>query len=187
MRAPVADPSASAAVEHTGARHGSSRRTPRWLLVAAGVLLIARVAGAVYEAQHFEATAELVRWRPITAAQATALATGKPILYDFTAEWCVPCRVMGREVFADASAARQIETLFVPVRVLDRMREEGRNPPEVTLLQQRYRVTAFPTLVAVAPDGRELARVEGYPGKQSVLRQLARARNAEPKSSPPGR
>jgi thiol:disulfide interchange protein len=182
MPAPAPDPSrvdeTAAVNQHGPEPHGSSRRTPSWLLLVAGVLLVARIAASLYEARHPEERADLVQWRPLAQAQATALATGKPILFDFTAEWCPPCRAMGRELFADKQGARRIETLFVPVRVLDRTREDGRNPYDVGVLQQRYHIEAFPTLVVVAADGRELGRVEGYPGKAATLQQLTRARAA---------
>jgi thiol:disulfide interchange protein DsbD len=99
----------------------------------------------------------------------------KPILYDFTADWCAPCQAMKREVFADAAAARQIETLFVPVRVLDRQREEGRNPPEVDSLQQRFHIDSFPTLVVAWPDSGQPTILSGYRGKAMTIQQLSQA------------
>jgi thioredoxin-related protein len=42
-------------------------------------------------------------------------------------------------------------------------------------LQQRYSVTAFPTLVVADPSGRELARMEGYMGKERLAKFLEEA------------
>ena len=106
---------------------GSTRARPTLLLAAAALLLIARVTVALYEQRHPPAVRDRVAWQPIEGAEARALTAHRPVLYDFTAEWCEPCRTMQREVFADPQAAAEIERAFIPVRVLDRTREEGRN------------------------------------------------------------
>ena len=78
-------------------------------------------------------------------------------------------------MFSDPHAAESIRQGYIPVRVLDRQREEGRNPPDVAALQTRYRVQAFPTLVVVRPDGSEATRIEGYAGRQATLARLGQA------------
>src|SRR5262245_21585924 len=148
---------------------GSSRATPRVLLILAAALLVARIGTGIYEGKSPGKVADLVEWRSATMAIEEAHQTGRPILYDFTAEWCPPCQAMNREVFADRKAAGTIGQLFVPVRVLDRSREEGRNPIDVAALQSRYKITAFPTLVIEDPAGGEPTVIEGYPGKQALL------------------
>jgi thiol:disulfide interchange protein len=158
---------------------GSPRRDPVLLLAAAAVLLVLRVILGFHEAPPQSlppagglSGADAVRWRTLEEGLAEACETNRSILYDFTAEWCPPCRLMQRQLFADPQAAAEIESRFVPVRVLDRQREEGRNPRWVDSLQAHYRVNAFPTLIVAGTDGRESARLEGFLGRDATLGQL---------------
>lgn len=153
-------------------RGSSTRSLPRLLLVLAAVLLVARVATGFTERHPTPSSAERVSWVPAAAAEAQSRATGTPLLYEFSAEWCGPCQRMQREVFSDAEAAEAINRSYVPVRLVDRQREEGRNPPDVAALQERYRIEAFPTLVIVPTDGSPPTVIEGYPGKAALTRQL---------------
>ena len=132
----------------------------------------------------------MVRWRSLEAGLAESRASARPILYDFTAGWCPPCRQMQREVFADPRTAAALEARFVPVRVLDRQREEGRNARWVDSLQARYGVNAFPTLVVTGPGGTgETRRVQGFMGAEATLAQLGASgvsfRFGGPASAPP--
>ena len=153
---------------------GPTRRDPLPLLVVAAVLLALRVGTGVFEAANPGVPVELVDWQPIAAADSLASATGKPVLYDFSAEWCGPCQVMQREVFSEEKAAEVINALFVPVRVVDRQQEDGRNLPEVDALERRFEIQSFPTLVVLPRTGPPRVQ-RGYSGAQRTVSWLTQA------------
>lgn len=152
----------------------NQRDIPRWLSWAVVLLLAARVVTVIY--QKNEPAADLVRWVPMAEAQQRAVASGRLIMYDFSAAWCGPCRSMDEAVFRETRSAGQINGMVIPVRVVDRQREEGRNLPDVAALQRRYAIRAFPTIVFAEADGRESARMEGFRGRAAFLEIMRGAR-----------
>jgi thiol:disulfide interchange protein len=155
-------------------RTKNQRSVPVLLIVVAAVLVAARVAA------HFLAPEapkdQLVHWVPLEEVGVMASSTNRIILIDFTAEWCAPCHLLDAEVFGDPALANEINTRFVPVRIIDRQREEGRNLRNVEALQQQYGVKSFPTVIFAAPDGSERGRMEGYGGREQFRRVMESVR-----------
>jgi len=150
----------------------SARALPVVLLVALLLLLAARIGTALWEAKNPPRVYDRVSWLAPAAAIDAARQHRRPILYEFSAEWCGPCKVLEREVFSDRDRAAVINTLFVPAKVVDRQREEGVNPAMVDSLQKRYQIDAFPTLLAATPDGEEIGRIVGYAGPKATADSL---------------
>lgn len=157
---------------------GSQSRLSSTLLLVLVAAALFRIVTTAMDKGRDGTAVGLVRWTAAESAAATARAAGKPILYDFTAQWCGPCKMLDADGWADAKVAALVNDAFVPARVVDRAREDGRNPPWIDELQRRYGVNAFPTLVVAAPDGKQIAVARGYSGKQKLTEFLEGARGA---------
>jgi thiol:disulfide interchange protein len=149
------------------------------------VLFIAVTWAAVeiYKKTSMPGGAGLVKWRTVSEGVSEARQKGRPVLFDFTAEWCPPCRAMEHNVFSDERVAQAMNESFIPVRVLDRMREEGTNPAAVQEAQEKYQIEGFPTLLAASGEGQEYARLVGYHPKSQVSAWLAAVLSAHEKSA----
>ncbi len=153
-----------------------SPKNSRWFitaLLAFGILGSAPTARAEDASTGpdgaLQARSPGVIWVAPEKALATAKRLKKPILYDFTAAWCPPCRMLHRELFEDPKAARYINKNFVPVRVMDRSREDGRNKPIVERLQAKYEIGAFPTMILTTHDLSRSAQIVGYVDRAQAL------------------
>jgi thiol:disulfide interchange protein len=159
-------------------RSGPQSKLPAilfWLVVAAlAFRIVTAVAGR--GTKETDAGAGLVKWRPHEKVAAAARGEGKPVLYDFTAAWCQPCHRLDTEGWGDARVASLVNDSYLPARIVDRGREDGKNTPAIDALQQRYSVRAFPTLVVADADGREIAKVEGWAGKERLVKFLEESR-----------
>jgi thiol:disulfide interchange protein len=157
-------------------REGSQSRIPSILFWILGAAVVFRVATAFTHRGPAEETAGLVGWQPPETAIAFAARQGRPVLYDFTAAWCAPCHRLDQEGWTDSKIAGLVNSGFLPVRVVDRQREDGKNTPLIDELQRRYSINAFPTLLVVEASGKEIARSEGYGGKAQLVLFLEEAR-----------
>ena len=87
------------------------------------------------------------------------LQASKPVLVDFWAEWCAPCRMLAPTIDAIADQFRESAGV-VKVNVDDN-----------TSVAQRYGIKGIPTLILFS-GGKEVERVVGATSKESISRMI---------------
>ncbi|WP_342594249.1 protein-disulfide reductase DsbD [Salinicola lusitanus] len=103
--------------------------------------------------------------------QATA-NSGQMTLVEFTADWCVSCEVIEREVFSDPTvkeALQDVQRLSIDVTDYDN---------EDQAIMQHFGIVGPPTLMWFGPDGREQrgARIIGELDAEAFLDRYTQAR-----------
>ncbi|WP_294489847.1 thioredoxin [uncultured Ruminococcus sp.] len=82
----------------------------------------------------------------------------KPVLVDFNADWCGPCKMLAPVLEEIAGSRDDVKIVSI-------------NVDDEDILAEDYGVSSIPCLVVVK-DGKEVRRSIGFRGKDAVLEML---------------
>jgi thiol:disulfide interchange protein DsbD len=135
-----------------------------WRIAIAILLLVSGVAFAIPRKQEGG-----VQWTKYSAsALAQAQASGKPVVIDFYADWCMPCKELDHKTFTDPAVIAETER-FV------RLKADLTVPSDATTkeLTAQYAIIGVPTIVFLGGDGKEVpaARLSGFEPPEAFLQR----------------
>ena len=97
-----------------------------------------------------------VKWTDESYEQILARAKqeNKYVFIDFFATWCGPCKRMDELTFTDAKVGELLNSM-IPADW------DAEKEPWMAVAK-KYKVSAYPTLLVIGPDGREVDRHLGF-------------------------
>jgi thiol:disulfide interchange protein DsbD len=105
-------------------------------------------------------------------ASMIARATERPIMLDFFATWCAPCKMMDDYTYSTPDVIRATRAV-VPVRI------DMDQKPEVA---RKYHVRTIPTTIFLTSDGKIISRMVGVLPPDGMLQRIEEAITAESES-----
>ncbi len=117
---------------------------------AVGVLMPLLGLYLVFAPGHIFAVGGGIPWAPYSEELLAQAKT--PVVIDFSAEWCIPCKEMDRETFRDPAvveAAKRALMLRADVTLS--------GTKEVAALREKFKIRGVPTVVFIGSDGVERA------------------------------
>jgi len=144
-------------------REGRSWRPFLVMRSTLGVVAIAALAFLLYPRQ----APEKLRFEPFNSELlASAAEARKPVLIDFSADWCIPCREMEHSTFVDPSVVSEAKRF---VRMKANLTAQDKKTEELT---SKYEIQGVPTTMLIDSAGKVAQRKVGYIGPQEMLADL---------------
>ncbi|MCK6518109.1 thioredoxin family protein [Myxococcota bacterium] len=108
-----------------------------------------------------------------TSALARAKAENKPLIIDFTAEWCAACKELEHFTYTDAEVITRSAD-FVPL-MIDATSDKD---PKVQALLKKYDVKGLPTVLFLKPDGAVISKLTltGFEPADKFLPRMSAAK-----------
>lgn len=150
-----------------GRSSGSSGKTIRF---TAAIILL---AGGIFFAIPSRHAAELA-WKPYQAsAIKEAKVAGRPVMIDFYADWCIPCKELDSRTFTDADVASEASRFVVLKANLTHPED-----PETRELTKKYGILGVPTVVFIDSKGNEAdaERLVGFEDPARFAERMKRVR-----------
>ena len=134
------------------------------VLLAGGLLLIFKPAPAVPDV-HMEWGDDEPK------ALATASSESRPVILDFTADWCAACKELEHLTYTDPAVV-SCAAEFIPVMI-----DGTEDTPEFSALRAKYGFQGLPAVYFICPNGDvvENLTLKGFEPADQFLAKMNRA------------
>lgn len=131
---------------------------------AVGVALMALgVFGGLYGMTEAPPGPGGVEWiTSYSEAREVAASTERPMVVDFTADWCAACQELDSEVFQQEEISQRLNSEFVPVKI-----DYDAGDADTIEAVERFAVSGLPTVAFETAEGRHLKGIS-FEGKLGV-------------------
>lgn len=153
-------------------RSGSTTALPIPLLVATVLALVFRFGVGAYEKVYPPIASDPVTWGVPRQLPENAPLSGRLYLFNFSSEHAAPSRQMNTALAGNRDLVGMLKSNFIPIKVIDRVREDGKNSAVVTALLKKYQVHGYPTLMVTLADGTPVKHDSGFRSALATLRFL---------------
>jgi len=108
-----------------------------------------------------------VDWKPFTEDALTEIS-GKGVIIDFYADWCIPCKELDALTFSDPKVielSKEFETYKADMtKALS---------PEVENLRNDFNIVGVPTVLILNANGEEIERITGFVNAQEFYKLIS--------------
>ncbi len=101
-----------------------------------------------------------IEWLSFADGLAAAKESGRPLLVNFTASWCIYCKKMKKETYANPAVIAYVKERYTPVRV-DTQKEPS--------LAAQYYVRSIPVIWFLTSEGQRITSLPGYVDPDNFL------------------
>ena len=111
---------------------------------------------------------------PLASALREAEQKHKPLLVEFRANWCIPCKRMERETFRDPTVV-DLLSLYVVLTI---------DTDEQTELAKAFGIAGIPDIRLLSPNGEHHKQLQGFQTATAIIPELQIFLDHQEHSSP---
>ena len=108
-----------------------------------------------------------VEWKPFTEDALTEIS-GRGVIIDFYADWCIPCKELDLLTFSDPDVielSKEFETYKADMT--------KSLSPEVESLRERFKIIGVPTVLILNSKGEEVERITGFVNAKEFFKAIS--------------